>query len=273
MKSKRFSVLLSVYSKENPVFLSQSLESVFNQTLFPHEVVVVKDGPLTEDLENVLEKFSDKYSKVLNIVSLDQNQGLGKALCIGVDSCINELVVRMDTDDICLPDRFEKQIDFMQKNPLVDVTSGFVYEFIDSPNCVLNIKKVPEEDKSIKKNHKIRNSMNHMAVAFKKSSIIEIGNYQEMPYFEDYYLWARMMNKGMIFYNIQESLVYARVGNDMIGRRHGISYLIKEYNNFKQLHKIHFISHIEFFRIVFFRLPLRLLPKKVLKLIYKFIRK
>ena len=139
-----FSVLLSLYCKENPAYLRQSLDSVFGQTLPPDEVVLVEDGPLTAALYAVVEEYARKYP-ALKVVPLPENVGLGRALNEGLKHCSHELVARMDTDDIAIPDRFERQSAVFTKNPDVDVTSAWIKEFIDNPQHILSIKKIPEK--------------------------------------------------------------------------------------------------------------------------------
>lgn len=145
-----FSVLLSVYKKENPVYFSQSLDSIFSQTSFPDEVILVKDGPLTSELEQVIIQYQLKYS-VLKVVSLPVNQGLGKALNEGLKYCSYDLIARMDTDDMAKPDRFEKQINIFEKYPDIDVCSSWIEEFEGNMNTITAIKKLPEHHYDILK--------------------------------------------------------------------------------------------------------------------------
>ena len=114
-----FSVLLSVYKKEHPTYLKQSLDSLFAQTLPPDEIVLVKDGPLTPELEAVVTEYQSRYP-MLKVVPLPQNQGLGKALNEGLKHCSYELVARMDTDDIAKPERFERQMQVFREHPETD---------------------------------------------------------------------------------------------------------------------------------------------------------
>lgn len=263
-----FSVLLSLYSKESPDFLRQSLDSIFNQTLPPDEVILVEDGPLTDELYAVLAKYPQ-----LKIVKLEKNGGLGKALNEGLKHCSFELVARMDTDDICFPDRFEKQIKFMEENPKISLLSGYIDEFNDNPNNIISTRTVPLKHEEIKKYLKKRNAFNHMAVMFKKGIVLDCGGYQSVPFFEDYNLWIRMIQKGCQVANIPQILVKARVGNDMIGRRHGLAYAKHEIFFLKLQFANGFLTKTDYLKLLFLRIPLRLIPKFALKLIYKFLRK
>ena len=214
-----FSVLMSVYEKENPEFLKESLESILiHQTLIPTEVVVVEDGPLTDKLYSVLKIFKDKYP-FLKIVSLRENVGLGEALNQGLKHCQYDWVARMDSDDIAVETRFESQLDFIKKHSDIDLLGGNITEFLNSPSEIVSEKKVPQVHDDIVHMAKRRNPMCHMTVMFRKPSVEKAGGYLPLPYVEDYYLWVRMIATGARLANISETLVYARVGNGMYNRR------------------------------------------------------
>ena len=190
-----FSVLMSLYIKENPDYLRQSLDSVFNQTLPPDEVILVEDGPLTEDLYSVLDIYEQKYPQFKR-VRIPVNGGLGKALNEGLKRCSNELVARMDTDDVCFHDRFEKQIDYMNSHPEIAASSGWIEEFENDIDNVRSVKRVPETPDEVKRYGVKRCPLNHPAVILRKSVVESVGGYIHFPLFEDWYLWARLMSHG-----------------------------------------------------------------------------
>ena len=138
-----FSVLLSVYYKESPIYLSQALYSVIKQSIPPTEIILVEDGKLPKTLEKVISQFKKKTSTI-KIVQLPYNQGLGKALNEGLKHCTYDIVARMDTDDIAKLDRFEKQIKIFEKYPDIDICSAWIEEFENDTNNILSIKKLPE---------------------------------------------------------------------------------------------------------------------------------
>lgn len=265
-----FTILQSVYKKDNPEYLSESLQSIAENTLLPSSIVLVKDGILTPELESVISEWQKKLP--LKVVGYEQNQGLAYALNYGLQFVDTELVARMDSDDICYPDRFEKQISYFMNNTNLALLSGYIDEFNDNPNIIVSTRTVPLDYSAIKEFLKRRNAFNHMAVMFKKSAVIASGNYQTVPYFEDYDLWIRMIQNGFYAENIPEKLVKARIGNDMIGRRHGIAYSKYEINFLKRQLKSGFISKSEYMKLVIKRVPVRLFPKRVLKIIYKLLR-
>ena len=230
--NNNFSVLMSVYYKEKDNYLDLSLNSIFSQTIMPNEVIIVEDGKLTKELDTVILKFKNKFPEIIKILKFEKNRGLGIALHDGLIECSNEIVFRMDTDDVCDKSRFEKTLEVF-KNKDVDVVGSNIVEYDENMKNITSYRKVPETDIEIKKMMKKRNPINHMAVAYKKSKVIYAGNYMDMLYFEDYYLWARMACLGNKFYNIQQNLVNVRGGTDMIKRRGGKKY-IKPIINFQK---------------------------------------
>lgn len=268
-----FSVLMSLYEKEKPEFFIRAVQSIWDeQSLKPSEIVLVLDGKLTSDLYSALETIKLALGNTLKIVSLETNVGLGKALNFGLEKCSFDLVARMDTDDIACPGRFEEQINVIHLQK-VDVCGSWVSEFDRNEKEIVSVKRVPETEKDILSFSKLRNPMNHPSVMYKKSVVFAAGGYKHMPYFEDYYLWVRMLKNGAVFYNIQRPLVNMRVGSGQLERRRGRKYMLDEYNFFRTLLKENIFSGYEFFVCIIKRLSIRLLPKTVVKLIYSFLRK
>ena len=206
---------MSVYKREHPLFLRQSLDTLFSQTVQPSEVVLVKDGPLTAESEEVLEEYMSLH-KELKVVALAQNQGLGKALNEGLKHCSYELIARMDTDDICKPFRFEKQLRAFEEHPEIDVCSSWIDEFEVNKEHITSNRIIPENHSAIATYAKTRCPVNHVAVMYKKNAVLS-GGYKGFP--EDYYLWVKMIMNDMKFYNIQESLVWVRFSRDVLKRR------------------------------------------------------
>lgn len=263
-----YSILLSLYYKEKALFLRQSLVSIFTQSVFPTEVVLVEDGPLTNDLYAVIKEFTSRYPN-LKIVSLPENQGLGEALNEGLKHCSYDLVARMDTDDIAMPHRFERQLKIFEQYPEIDVVSSWIDEFEGDINHILSIRKVPESHKDIYKYAKKRCPLNHPAVMFRKSSVLAADGYKHFLLFEDYYLWIRMLIRGAKFYNIQESLLYFRSSTNMFKRRGGWNYAINEYKLQKEFRNIGFINNREFLYNISVRFISRILPNKLRMILYK----
>lgn len=227
--SINFTVLISLYIKEDSTFLNECLNSIWTtQTVKPNEIVLVCDGPITAEHESILKKWIDFIGHAMRVIRLEKNLGLGKALNEGLKYCLNEWVFRMDTDDICMPDRFEKQIQFIKDNPEISLFSGQILEFNETPNDAFVLKSVPIQHLEIIKTAQKRCPFNHMTVAYKKSVIQSVGGYQHHPFMEDYNLWLRVIGAGFKVANHPDVLLYARVGNGMHARRKGIKYIKSE---------------------------------------------
>ena len=262
-----FSVLLSVYWKENPDWLRLSLKSIWeDQSLKPAEIVLVKDGPLTDRLETVISQF--KQSAPLKIVPLSQNQGLGRALNEGLKFCSFDLVARMDTDDISKPDRFEKQIRFISQHPDISVVGSWVDEFIGNPDHVVSERKLPSTPDELYRFGQTRNPMNHPTVLFRKKKVLEVGGYEHFPLFEDYWLWCRMLQHGCKLGNIPQSLLWFRASPDVYKRRGGWRYAMTELKFQKELFRLVYIGLPRMILNVIIRFVVRIMPNYFRRILY-----
>lgn len=263
----KFSVLMSVYAKEEPQYLEEAINSIVNQTLPPDEIVIVKDGPLTPELDKVIDDF-EKNDIRFNIVQLDKNCGLGIALNKGMAACTYEVIARMDSDDMSLPDRFKTQITYMNNHPEVDIISANIAEFDENMEHQLSVREVPETDSEIKIFMKSRNPLNHMAVIYRKSAIESAGGYEDCPYFEDYYLWCRGAVNGSIFHNVQENLVNVRAGRGMLSRRGGLGYTRHIIDFQKKIHRIGIITRPKMVANIAVRSVTSIVPSSMRSLLY-----
>ena len=274
-ENDKFSVLMSIYYKENPEWFKIALDSVINQTLPPNEIVLVEDGKLTDELYRVIEDYKTKYPKLFNIVALEKNSGLGEALRVGVLNCSNEIIARMDTDDIARNDRFEKQINFLRENPNIDVVGSWISEFEDNPEKIISYRQLPTEHSEIYRFGQFRNPLNHMTVMFKKGKVLKADNYKTFKNIEDYYLWGRMLKNGAKFANISQYLVNVRAGNAMFKRRANLTYFFNsEFPLQTVFLKMHYISFFQYLRNISSKFMLRAIPKWAMAFVYKkFLRK
>ena len=266
-----FSVLISLYYKEKPELLSECLESLKKQTIPATEIVIVFDGAIASELEAEVMKYVTVLP--IKVVRLPKNVGLGKALNKGLKHCSYNWVFRMDTDDICLPERFEKQVEFIQQHPNVVLCSGHIAEFSDDKTIITSYRKVPIGDTTIKKSCLKRNPFNHMTVAFRKDIIEAVGGYQHHLFLEDYNLWLRVIAQGYEVGNIDEVLLLARAGSNMVARRRGKDYIKGEWKLFNLKRKLNLQNIFSGFFIFILRVVPRILPTKILKGIYKFLRR
>lgn len=225
---KKYSVLMSLYKKENPKYLKRAFDSIITQTVKPDEIVLVEDGPLTKELYTVVEEYKALYPGLFQIIVNKQNMGLGHSLNKGLKICQNELVARMDTDDIAIPDRCEKQLEYFRTHLETAIVGGQIEEFIGEENHIVGKRIVPLTNEELKEWMKKRCPFNHMTVMFRKSSVLMAGNYQDWFWNEDYYMWIRLADKKYIFANIPDTLVRVRVGADMYQRRGGLKYFNSE---------------------------------------------
>ena len=225
----KFSVVISVYRNDKPEFVARALDSVTSlQTRKPNEIVLVVDGPISSNLAELIKEREITSSGLYNIIWLSENRGLGNALQIGVEAAKYEIIARMDSDDISVPDRFEKQISFLAEHPECDIVGGQISEFIGSEDNIIGKRIVPCDNKDILMWLKGRCPFNHMTVTALRSRILEVGNYLEWHFNEDYYLWIRMALAGCNFANLPEILVNVRVGKEMYSRRGGWKYFKSE---------------------------------------------
>lgn len=225
----KFSVITSVYKNDKPEFVRIALDSMLlEQTVKPDEVVLVQDGPVPYEISKLLLEYKEKYGDRLHIVKLEQNKGLGNALKLGVENAKYDFIARMDSDDICLPDRFERQLTFMAQNPDIDIVGGQITEFVGTPDNIVGKRIVPTNDDDIRNYMKGRCPFNHMTVMFRKQAVLDAGNYQHWFWNEDYYLWIRMMLHGCRFANLPDVLVNVRSGLGQYARRGGKKYFKSE---------------------------------------------
>ncbi|MFC0321973.1 glycosyltransferase [Gallibacterium melopsittaci] len=266
-----FSVLMSLYYKEKAEYLTQCFQSLLAQTVPATEIVLVFDGPIPQSLQDCVNEWQTRLP--LKIVPLPENVGLGKALNAGLAECSYEWVFRMDTDDLCVEDRFAKQVAYIEAHPEVSMVGGQIEEFdTDNPE-VKSIRRVPIEDSEIKKMAPVRCPFNHMALAYKKSAIQAVGGYQHHLFLEDYNLWLRFLSAGYITHNLPDILIKMRAGQGMYNRRRGAQYFKSEWKLAKLKIKLGMQNPVSALGVFMVRATTRILPGKLLGQVYKLLRK
>ena len=268
---REYSVLMSVYCKEKPEYLKQSIESIQLQTFSTDDFVLVCDGPLTPELDAVIADKQQEMNNILKVVKLEKNGGLGNALNEGLKHCKNELVARMDSDDIAYPDRCEKQVNIFNAQPEISICSGIVEEFTTLYRIVDSKRVPPETNKEIIEFAKKRNPFNHPCVMYKKSAVEAVGSYQDFYLLEDYYLWLRMLMAGYQGYNIQEPLLHMRAGSDMYLRRAGWKYARMQIKLFKFMKEQKFIGNFQYIKSCIIRVGSSLAPNWLRKIMFEHI--
>lgn len=267
-----YSVLMSVYKKELPQNLRESVKSMMEQTVPPDDFVLYCDGRLTDELYLEIERLKQKYS-IMNVIYSDVNAGLGKALSIAIGYCKHDIVARMDSDDIAKPERMRLQLDAFQKYN-ADIVSGFVEEFSNDISDVTAIKRLPEKDEEIKLYAKRRNPFNHPCASFRKHQVYLAGNYEHCPFFEDYWLWLRMLKNGCKGYNVQKSVLYMRSGSDLYKRRGGLSYTLEALRFRKKMKNAKYCGFKDYFISCSAHILFAIIPNKLRMYLYsKILRK
>lgn len=264
----KYSVLMTVYGKDNHEYFRIALLSMLNQTLKPDEIVLVKDGPITKELQSVIDELSDKYPNIIVEVQLKENVGLGLALNEGLKLCKNEFIARMDSDDISLPERCEKQILEFEKNLKLDIIGCPVIEFIDNPSNSVGKRNVPLTNPDIHKYCRKRDPFNHPTVMYRKSKVEAVGGYSDLRKNQDTDLWIKMLSKGAVCSNLSEYLLYFRFDSNTYQKR-------KNWLNTKLLISIRwkackngFCSILDFLEVSIVQLAIYIMPLSFQKFVY-----
>lgn len=262
VNSAQFSVSICVYGKDNPKHFDIAVQSILDQTIPPTEVILVVDGPVPDELDLVICKYEG--NPLFRTIRLEENQGHGNARRIGLENCNFDLVALMDADDISVSNRFEKQLSVFYENPNLSVVGGIIEEFIDETSNLVAKRTVPSEHHEILTFMKKRCPFNQMTVMLKKADVQKVGGYLDWHKNEDYYLWLRLALSNSYFYNINEVLVFVRVGNEMYQRRGGYKYFLSEYRLQRFMFEKSIISLSQFFINVSQRLIVQvLLPNTI----------
>lgn len=265
----KFSVLMSLYIKEKAEYFDECMQSMLNQTVLPAEIVIVFDGPISDELRKTVERYRTENPGWIKTVENEKNKGLGLALADGVPACTYELIARMDTDDIARADRFEKQLEMFMNDSELDVCGSHIIEFEGQIDNILSKRDVPIKYKEIAEYQKQRSAFNHMTVMYKKSTVLRAGNYEHCPLMEDDMMWIRMLIAGAKCANVDDYLVYARTGNAMIERRGGWAYYKKYKSGRKKILDTGYISKWDYFYTIIIQFVVALMPGKIRGFIFK----
>lgn len=269
-----YSVLMSVYAKENPEYLRESILSILQQTLPTDDFVLVCDGPLTQELDQTISYFQTNYSDIFHVVRLEKNMGLGGALNQGMQHCKHSLIARMDSDDISRNNRCQVQYEFFMEHPEIDMVSGIIEEFSFSPDQITSRRVLPEYHEDILRFAKKRCPFNHPCIMYRKEAVLAAGGYQHFYLQEDYYLWIRMLMAGSKGHNLQIPLLWMRTGAGMYQRRGGIKYAKEQVALLRYMKEHKFINTWEFMTGATVRILSSIAPTGLRKLGYSiFLRK
>ena len=269
MTKENYSVLMSVYRSEKPGILRESIQSIYDQTVPTDDFVLICDGLLTKRLDEVIAEMQKKFGKRMRVIRHDENHGLGYCLRTGIPECKNDLIARMDSDDISRKDRCEKELEVFEKHPDISAVGGLVGDFKVTTEKLDSIRKVPETNEEIIKFVKWRSPMNHPSVMFRKKDVLAVGNYPEVRNCQDWYLWTTLLMNGYKLYNVQEILVYMREDNTTFKRRSGWRYFKIQKNLYNKMRKAKFISVPQYTIVVSVRFCSAMAPNGVRQALFK----
>lgn len=268
----KFSVLMSVYLDDNPQFLSKAISSISSeQTLQPDQIVLVCDGPISAQSEEVLNFWSAELGELIGIVRLPENKGLAYALNAGMKHCKHEYVARMDADDISLPNRFQSQVNYITSHPDISVLSAWIEEVHPESLIEQSKRLLPEKHEDISRLAKRRNPISHPVTMFKRADVLNVGGYPLFKKSQDYALWSLMLINGFKFANQQVVLLKMRAGQGLVSRR-GAKYLMSEIEILKYQRSIGLIGWGGFLVNVLIRGIFRLSPNWLKMFLYKIVR-
>lgn len=265
----KYSVLITVYRNDNPEYFRKALLSMIKQTKQPDEIVLVKDGAVPSEIQDVIDELDAKYPHMIVQVQLEKNVGLGLALNEGIKICRNELIARMDSDDISSPTRCEKQVAEFKKNLALDIIGCQVIEFVDEPNNKVGKREVPLDNNSIHEYCKKRDPFNHPTVMYRKSKVEAVGCYGDLRKNQDTDLWIKLLSNGAVCANLPEYLLKFRFDEGTYKKR-------KNWLNTHLLIGIRwrafrsgFCSIIDFFEVAIMQMAIYIMPVKFQEFIYK----
>lgn len=267
---EKYSVLMSLYKKEHAEYFRLALVSMLNQTVKPDEIVLVEDGSLTEELYALVEE----YKPCLHVVVNEKNLGLGLALNEGLKVCRNELVARMDTDDISKPDRCEKQLKRFEEKPELAIVGSHIDEFVGKPSNVISQRRVPTDSESIYNYAKKRSAFNHPAVMYRKSAVMAEGGYSNLKRNQDVDLFGRMLYAGYKAENIDEALLWFRSSDELAARRKSWENTKSYISTIKRFWKMGYSSFSDYAKVAVAQTGMFILPSSMQNWVYKkFLRK
>tara|TARA_B100002019_G_scaffold290219_1_gene307386 strand:+ start:322 stop:1128 length:807 start_codon:yes stop_codon:yes gene_type:complete len=253
MKTINASVLMSVWNGDDPSYFKEAFESINKQSVKANEFLLIQDGEINKELLSVIETYQEILG--LKVIKSDKNLGLAKALNLGLNQAKYELIIRMDSDDICHEKRFERLFEFMSKNQDISVCGSWVTRF--DKERKLGIYKKISDPKSIHRACRYRNPVAHPSVIYRKSHISKVGNYPHLNKCQDWGLWSLLLKEGYKITNLQESLLDYRASG--LYDRRQISYYLEELKAIRFQYEINFLNYFEYilsssFRILF-RIP------------------
>jgi glycosyltransferase involved in cell wall biosynthesis len=265
-KSFTFSVLISIYYKEKASNFNQCLESLANQTVQASEIIIVKDGILTGELEKTILSWQEKLP--LTVVGYEENRGLAYALNYGLQYCTGDYIARMDSDDICMSDRFAEQLNCIYNNPDTVIIGSNILEFYEKSDTMLysSERVYPSYlNKESKELYRVT-PVAHPTVIIKADILRQYKYTENIGQNEDTDLWFRLLSDGYYITNINKVLLKFRITDNSFNRRNYNKALSELKIRWFYLSQFHGISILLIYPVL--RFITRLLPSKIMKKLY-----
>lgn len=263
-----YSVLMAVYALADPEHFDQALNSMVTQTLPPDEITVVCDGPLTAELDDVLERYNRDHSGLMNIIRMPEHKGVGICCNIGLEACRNELVARMDSDDISEPDRCQLELAEFAADPSLDIVSGYILEFEKDMNEGF-LRKVPTDPEETLRYARRRMPFSNVTIVYRKSLVQQVGGYRDLSRAEDYDLTCRMLMAGAKFKTLPRLMVRVRVDDGAFRRRKSWDHAKSLIGVRWGLYKMGFTSLVDFIVMAGSHIASLLVPERLIRWLYE----
>jgi glycosyltransferase involved in cell wall biosynthesis len=262
-----FSLLMPVYHGDRPDYLQRAFRSaVDDQTVRPDQVVIVRDGPVRDELAQCLAGLQAASPVPVTLIPLERNGGLGPALDRGLAASRFDVVARQDADDVSVPHRFEVELPLMAN---ADIVGSGLLEFVADTGDIVGQRVPPIGLTQIQRYARMHDPFNHPTVVYRKQAVLAAGGYGDLPLMEDYALFARMLLGGARAVNVPEPLVYYRVGEAAFKRRGGRELLRSELRLQREFRRIGFTSRPQYARNVLIRGGYRLVPWWCRRAVYR----
>ncbi len=265
----KYTVLMSVYIKVKPEELKIAVDSMLAQTLPPSEFVIVRDGPLTDELNSLIDGYWNKYPSLFKTIQLEENVGAGTAYAKGTENCTYDYIAIMDCDDYSVPERCEREADFFISHPETDIVGSSVYEFEEKISNIISFRKMPETHSECVKFAHSRCPCAQPSTMIKKSALLKAGGFRKKMLAEDYDLHVRMIMAGCTLHNLTEPLVFVRVSPDFYKRRGGIAYLKRAIAFKRSFFECGFYSRLDLIRGIAVHAAVCIMPNFLRTFIYK----
>lgn len=263
-----FSLLLPVYENDDPSqFTSAFSSSVTAQSLPPDEVVIVQDGAIPDALEKAVKVAVASTNVPVVYVRIPERGGLANALTAGLAACTNDIVARMDADDVSLSSRFERQLAKMHEG--FDLVGTGMLEFTDDTSEVVGRRTPPTGAANIARYARFHDPFNHPTVMYRKDAVQRAGGYEDIGLMEDYWLFARMIHSGARVENLPDALLMYRIGAGAYSRRGGHRQFHAEVSLQRALRSIRFTTRAQFCRNIAVRGIYRFIPVAVRTRLYR----